>query len=32
MLRTGIFVLSKKYAAPSLTPDAVAEVRMDGLR
>jgi hypothetical protein len=29
-LRTGIFVLSKKYAAPSLTLDVVAGVGMDG--
>ena len=29
-LRTGIFVLSKKYAAPSLTLDVVAELEMDG--
>ncbi len=31
-LRTGIFVLSKKYAAPSLTLDAGAGVGMDGWR
>ena len=31
-LRTGIFVLSKKYTAPSLTLDVVAEVVMDGWR
>ena len=31
-LRTGIFVLSKKYAAPPLTLDVVAEVVMDGWR
>ena len=29
-LRTGIFVLSKKYAASSLTLDVVAELEMDG--
>ena len=31
-LRTGIFVLSKKYAAPSLTLDDGAGVGMDGWR
>ena len=31
-LRTGIFVLSKKYAASSLTLDVVAGVVMDGWR
>ena len=31
-LRTGIFVLSKKYAASSLTLDVVAEVEVDGWR
>ncbi|MEI7571168.1 MAG: hypothetical protein WCJ34_17185 [Alcaligenaceae bacterium] len=31
-LRTGIFVLSKKYSAPSLTLDAGAGVGMDGWR
>jgi len=31
-LRTGIFVLSKKYAASSLTLDVVAELGMDGWR
>ena len=29
-LRTGIFVLSKKYAAPPLTLDVMAGVGMDG--
>ena len=31
-LRTGIFVLSKKYAASTLTLDVVAELEMDGWR